>query len=135
MYKAFTTSFRCCLCHQTACCKATGPDEVPAELFKAGDTALDSRPVSHRISRWPKKISGLAAINFAKPPAVGRKKIRLSRRFCRRLSCDHNDLHGVKIRDYTAVHSIENYNENYYVQCCVLFDILDLRLVAVMVIS
>ena len=57
------------------------------------------RPVSRRITagRRPKKIFGLAAIDFAKPPAAGRKKIRLSRRFCCRLSRDHNDLHGVKV--------------------------------------
>jgi len=55
------------------------------------------KPVSRRISRLPKKFFGLAAIDFAKPPAAGRKKIRLSRRFCRRLSRDHNDLHGVKV--------------------------------------
>ena len=55
------------------------------------------RPVSRRISRRPKKIFGLAAIDFAKPPAAGQKKIRLSHRFCRRLSRDHNDLHGVKV--------------------------------------
>ena len=40
-----------------------------------------TRPVRRRISR--------------RPPAE--KKIRLSRRFCRRLSRDHNDLHGVKV--------------------------------------
>jgi len=44
------------------------------------------RPVSRRISRQPKKIFGLAAVNFAKPPAAGRKKIRLSRRLSRQLS-------------------------------------------------
>ena len=58
------------------------------------------RPVSRRISRRPpaeKNFRLIAAIDFAKPPAAGRKKIRLSRRFCRRLSRDHNDLHGVKV--------------------------------------
>ena len=85
------------------------------DIFDA--TVMVARPVSRRISRRP-KIFGLAAIDFAKPPAAGRKKIRLSRRFCHRLSRDHNDLHGVKVViNYTAVHSIENYNENYYVQC------------------
>ena len=43
--------------HQTASRKATGPDEVPAELFKAGETVLDRM---HRIcvaicetGEWP----------------------------------------------------------------------------------
>ena len=58
-----------------------------------------TRPVSRRISHRPlaEKFFGLAAIDFDKPPAAGRKKIRLSRRFCRRLSRDHNDLHSVKV--------------------------------------
>jgi len=53
--------------------------------------------------------------------AAGRrpKKIRLSRRFCRRLSRDQwpRWCAWCKSRDYTAVHSIENYIDNYYVQC------------------
>jgi len=34
------------------------------------------RPVSRRISRWlpAEKNFGLAAVDFAKPPAAGRKK-------------------------------------------------------------
>jgi len=36
-------------------------------------------PVSRRISRRPRKKFGLAAVDFAKPPAE--KKIRPSRRF------------------------------------------------------
>ena len=47
---------------------------------------VPTRPVSRRISRRPKKIFGLAAVDFAKLPAAGRKKIPLSRRFNRQLS-------------------------------------------------
>jgi len=32
------------------------------------------RPVSRQISRRPRKIFDLAAVNFAKLPAAGRKK-------------------------------------------------------------
>ena len=41
-------SFRGCLCHPSdSSCKATGPDEVPAEVFSAGgETVLDRM---HRI--------------------------------------------------------------------------------------
>ena len=50
------------------------------------------RPVSRRISRRPKKNCGLAAVDVVKPPAAGQNKIRLSRRFCHRLSRDYNDV-------------------------------------------
>jgi len=38
-------------------------------------------PVSRWISRRPRKNFGLAAVDFAKPPDAGKKKIRPSRRF------------------------------------------------------
>ena len=58
--RASTPSFRGCSCLQTASRKATGPDEVPAELFKAGgETVLDRM---HRIcvaiwetGEWPEE--------------------------------------------------------------------------------
>ena len=55
-------------------------------------SSSSSRPVSRRISRRLKKNCGLAAVDVAKPPAAGQNKIRLSRRFCHRLSRDHNDV-------------------------------------------
>jgi len=57
---------------------------------------LSVRPVSRRISRRPKKNCGLAAVDVAKPPA--KTKLRLSRRFCHRLSHDDNDVKVVIIQ-------------------------------------
>jgi len=48
-----------CAIRQTASRKATGPDDVPAELFKAGQTALDRmhriRVVIWENGKWPEE--------------------------------------------------------------------------------
>jgi len=53
---------------QTASCKATGPDEVPAELFKAGETVLDRM---HRIcaGNWSSTIASTNRLDASSSPA------------------------------------------------------------------